>query len=130
VLAIGTATGLIAQKLKIPDVAMFLLVGMGIGPDTLNLVNIRADSALNQLILIFGSCYILFDGGASLRFKVLKEVWVTIVVIATLGVLHHGANHRHRRPLHPRIPLIVALLPGRGSGFHRPGDPGAHSSSR
>ena len=87
VLAIGTGTGLLAQKLKVPDVALFLLIGMAIGPDTLGLVNIKADSALNQIILIFGSCYILFDGGASLRFNVLKEVWVTILIIATLGAM-------------------------------------------
>ena len=49
--------------------------------------DVKADSTINQLILIFGSSYILFDGGASLRLKVLKEVWITIVVISTVGVL-------------------------------------------
>ena len=41
---------------------------------------------VNQVILIFGASYLLFDGGASLRFKVLKEVWISIVILATLGV--------------------------------------------
>ena len=87
ILAVGTFFGLVAKLLRVPDVVVFLLVGMLLGPEVTGLVNVRADSALNQLILIFGSCYILFDGGASLRLKVLKEVWITIVVIATLGVL-------------------------------------------
>ncbi|OYY93420.1 MAG: pesticidal protein Cry5Ba [Hydrogenophilales bacterium 28-61-23] len=112
ILAIGTGTGLLAQKLKIPDVALFLLVGMAIGPDTLGLVNIKADSAMNQLILIFGSCYILFDGGASLRFKVLKEVWITILVIATVGVLITGAITGLAAYYFLGLPLIVALLLG------------------
>jgi potassium/hydrogen antiporter len=56
---------LLAQKIKIPDVAMFLIVGMLIGPEALGLINIRADSALNQSILLFGASYILFDGRAS-----------------------------------------------------------------
>jgi cell volume regulation protein A len=112
ILAIGTATGLLAQKLKIPDVALFLLVGMAIGPDTLGLVNIKADSAMNQLILIFGSCYILFDGGASLRFKVLKEVWITILIIATVGVLITGAITGLAAYYLLGIPVIVALLLG------------------
>ena len=32
ILAIGTLTSLLAQKIKVPDVAIFLVVGMLIGP--------------------------------------------------------------------------------------------------
>jgi len=112
VLAIGTGTSLLARKLKVPDVAMFLLVGLTLGPDALGLVNIKADSALNQLILIFGSCYILFDGGASLRFKVLKEVWITILIIATVGVVITGAVTGLAAHTILGVPLIVAMLLG------------------
>jgi cell volume regulation protein A len=87
ILAVGTFSGLIARLARIPDVAVFLLVGMLIGPGVLGLVDIKADSTINQLILIFGASYILFDGGASIRLKVLKEVWITILVISTVGVL-------------------------------------------
>src|SRR5262249_50485475 len=87
VLGAGILSGLAAQKLKVPDVVVLLLVGIVLGPAALGWVDIRADSALNQLILIFGSSYILFDGGASLRFEVLKRVWISITVLATLGVL-------------------------------------------
>ena len=87
ILAVGTATGLLAQKLKIPDVALLLLVGILIGPEVLGLIDIKADSALYQILLLFGASYILFDGGASLRFGVIKQVWITIVIIATVGVL-------------------------------------------
>src|SRR5947207_15560764 len=87
ILAVGTVAGLLAHKLKIPDVAVFLVVGMLIGPEALGLINIRADSALNQILLLFGASYILFDGGASLRFDVLKQVWITIALIATVGVV-------------------------------------------
>jgi len=60
---------------------------MVIGPQALGLIDIKADSALNQVILLFGASYILFDGGASLRLGVLKQVWITIVAIATVGVV-------------------------------------------
>jgi len=90
-LALGTVTGLLAQKAKIPDVAVFPIVGMVIGPHALGLIDIKADSALNQIILLFGASYILFDGGASLRFKVLQQVWITIVVLATVGVVMTAA---------------------------------------
>ena len=87
ILAVGTFSGLIARLLRAPDVVVFLLAGMLLGPGVSGMVNIKADSAINQLILIFGASYILFDGGASIRLKVLKDVWITIVIISTIGVL-------------------------------------------
>src|SRR5207248_8660897 len=85
-LAVGTLAGLFAQKTKIPDVAIFLVAGMMIGLQALGLIDIKADSALYQILLLFGASYILFDGGASPRFQVMKQVWITIVIIATVGV--------------------------------------------
>ncbi len=112
ILAIGIVTGFVAQRIRIPDVAVFLVVGMLIGPDALGLVDIKAGSALNQIILLFGSSYILFDGGASLRLSVLKQVWITIVVIATAGVLITAAITGIAAHYILGVPLIVALLLG------------------
>jgi potassium/hydrogen antiporter len=112
VLAVGTLAGVVAQKIRIPDVAVFLVVGIAIGPQALGLIHISADSALNQIILLFGASYILFDGGASLRVGVLKQVWITIVVIATVGVLITAAITAIAAYYILGIPLIVALLLG------------------
>jgi cell volume regulation protein A len=112
ILAIGTITGLLAQKIKIPDVAVFLVVGMLIGPDVLGLIDIKAGSALNQIILLFGASYILFDGGASLRFNVLKHVWITIVALATVGVVVTAAITSLAAYYILGIPLMAALLLG------------------
>jgi len=109
ILAIGTITGLLAQKINIPDVAVFPIVGMLIGPQVLGLIDIKADSALNQIILLFGASYILFDGGASLRFKVLKQVWITIVVIATVGVVITAALTSIAAYYVLGVPLIAAV---------------------
>jgi cell volume regulation protein A len=112
VLAVGTVTGFLAQKIKVPDIALFLIVGMAIGPEVLGLVNIKSDSALYQIILLFGASYILFDGGASLRFEVLKRVWITIVVLATIGVLITAAVTAFAAHAILGVPWIVALLLG------------------
>jgi cell volume regulation protein A len=112
ILAVGVLSGLLAQKIRTPDVVIFLLVGMLLGPEITGLINIKADSALNQIILIFGSCYILFDGGASLRLNVLKEVWITIVVISTAGVLIMTAITGIAAYYVLGIPFIMALLLG------------------
>lgn len=112
ILAVGTVAALLAQKIRIPDVAVFLVAGIAIGPQALGLVHIAADSALNQIILLFGASYILFDGGASLRFHVLKQVWITILVIATLGVVITAVITGIAAHYILGIPLIVALLLG------------------
>lgn len=112
ILAVGTAFGVLAGKLRVPDVVVFLIAGILLGPGVLGWVDVRADSTLNQLILIFGACYILFDGGASLQLKVLKEVWITIVVLATVGVLITAAITGVAAFYLLDIPLIAALLLG------------------
>ncbi len=112
ILGIGTFSGLLARLARVPDVVVFLLIGMLIGPGMLGLVDIKADSTVNQLILIFGSSYILFDGGASVRLKVLKEVWITLVVIATVGVLITAFITGAAAYYFLGLPFIVALLLG------------------
>jgi cell volume regulation protein A len=112
ILAIGSVAGLLAQKIRIPDVAVFLVAGIAIGPQALGLIHIKEDSALNQIILLFGASYILFDGGASLRLNVLKQVWITIVVIATVGVIITAVITGIAAHYILGVPLVVALLLG------------------
>jgi len=112
VLAVGMLAGLLARKIRIPDVAVFLVAGIAIGPQAAGLVDIKADSALNQIILLFGASYILFDGGAALRFAVLKQVWITIVVLATIGVVITAAITGLAAHFIFGLPLAVALLLG------------------
>ena len=112
ILGAGVFCGLLAQKAKVPDVVLFLLAGILLGPQIAGLLQIKAGSAMNQIILIFGSCYILFDGGATLRFRVLREVWITIVVISTIGVLIMTVVTGLAAYYVFGVPLMVALLLG------------------
>jgi potassium/hydrogen antiporter len=112
ILAIGTLAAFVAQRIRIPDVAIFLVAGIVMGPHALVLIDIKADSALNQIILLFGACYILFDGGAALRLNVLKEVWITIVVIATVGILITACIVALAASYIFGLPLVVAGLLG------------------
>jgi cell volume regulation protein A len=112
ILAVGTFAGLMAQKIRIPDVAVFLMAGIAIGPQALGLIDIKAGSALNQTILLFGASYILFDGGASLRLDVLKQVWITILTIATVGVLITAGITGLAAHYVLGVPASIALLLG------------------
>jgi potassium/hydrogen antiporter len=112
ILAVGIVTGFLAKKINVPDIALFLIVGMLIGPALLGLINIKSDSTLSQIILLFGASYILFDGGASLRLAVLKKVWVTIVALATAGVLITAAVTALAAHSFLGVSWIIALLLG------------------
>jgi cell volume regulation protein A len=112
IMLVGVAVAALASKLRVPDVAVFLLAGLALGPGIGNLINIKADSTLNQLILIFSSSFILFDGGASLRLKVLKEVWLTILILATVGVFITAGITSFAALYLLGIPFITALLLG------------------
>ena len=112
VLGTGTFSGFVARALRMPDVVLFLLAGMALGATGLGIISVPVDSTVNQLLLIFGSCYILFDGGASVRLKVLKSVWPTLVIISTIGVLITAAITGLAAQAFLGLPWIVALLLG------------------
>jgi cell volume regulation protein A len=112
ILAIGTLAAFVAQKIGVPDVAAFLVAGIALGPHAFGLVDIKASSALSQIIVLFGASYILFDGGAALRLDVLKRVWITIVVIATVGVVITAVITGLAAHYILGLPLVVALLLG------------------
>ncbi|MBL0385655.1 sodium:proton antiporter [Tumebacillus sp. ITR2] len=84
---VGTLGGKLSEKLRIPDVVLFILIGMLLSPSVLDLVDIRSESTANQAILLFGASFILFHGGMITRLSVLKEVWRTITLLSTLGVV-------------------------------------------
>jgi potassium/hydrogen antiporter len=79
--------GKLTEKPRIPDVAAYLLLGILIGPAVLNLVSEPIGSQVNLFILNIGATLIVFDGGRAVRFSILRQVWVSIGLLATLGVL-------------------------------------------
>ncbi|WJH37153.1 sodium:proton antiporter [Paenibacillus sp. CC-CFT747] len=84
---VGTLGGKLAGKLRLPDVVVFILTGIVLGPSLLGAVDIPASSTVNQLILLFGACFIIFHGGMITEFSVLKRVWRTISLLSVTGVL-------------------------------------------
>jgi cell volume regulation protein A len=112
ILIIGMIAGRIAALLRVPDVVLFLLVGILVGPHVLNLLRIPEATTLNQLVLVFGASYILFEGGASIRFDVIRKVFPTVFLLATLGVLITMGVTGYLAHGLLGIPLLTALLLG------------------
>lgn len=108
--------GLIVAKLterpRIPDVAAFLLLGLLVGPGLLNLVSEPSTSQVNQFILNLGATLILFDGGRGVRFDILRKVWISISLLATLGVVISAVVVAVAAHAFLGLPWLVALLLG------------------
>ncbi|KEI82972.1 sodium:proton antiporter [Clostridium botulinum] len=87
VILAGVVFGKISRKVNLPDVVLFILAGVILGPEILNLINIDSYPVGNQLILTFGAAYILYDGGREIDLKVFNEVKISVLLLSTLGVL-------------------------------------------
>ncbi|CEJ72572.1 MAG: cation:proton antiporter [Paraclostridium sordellii] len=83
----GIILGKLSEKLKIPDVILYLIAGIVIGPAVLNLISVDSFPIENNLILTFGSAFILYEGGREVNLKVLNKVKVSVGLLATLGVI-------------------------------------------
>jgi cell volume regulation protein A len=111
VLLAGSLCGMLARRLGVPDIVLYLLAGVVLGPAVGHVIDVPANSALSQVVLLFGAAYILFDGGATLRFSVLREVWVTVLLLATIGVVVTAAIvAAAAHYLLGITPLVAALL--------------------
>ena len=82
----GMVSGKIASWLKLPDVVVFILIGMVLGQG-LHWIHETSSSVLNQTILTAGSTLILFDGGRNIGLHGLRKVWITITLLSVPGVL-------------------------------------------
>jgi len=110
VLFAGALAGMLARRIGIPDIVLYLGTGILLGPAAAGLVDVPAQSSLNQLILLFGASYILFDGGASLRFAVMRQVWITVLLLATVGVVITALVTAVAAHFLLGLPVIVAAL--------------------
>lgn len=86
-LVAGMIFGKLSNILKIPDVVLFILAGVLLGPEILGWINVEKYEITNQLILTFGAAYILYDGGREVKLKILNKVKFSVLLLATVGVI-------------------------------------------
>jgi cell volume regulation protein A len=85
-LAVGLAASLLAGRLRIPGLVLFLGVGMLVGSDGLNLIEF-SDYRLARTIGIIALALILFEGGLAAGFQEIRPVLGSALSLATLGTL-------------------------------------------
>lgn len=106
----GAAFGKLAGRLKVPDIVLYVVAGILLGPPGLNLISIAVDSSVNQLVLTLGASLLLFHGGLGVSFSVLKNVWLTLLLAATVSVLVMVAIVGFTAHMILGISLIYAFL--------------------
>lgn len=112
VILFGLAFGKISEYIKMPDVVLYILAGILLGPHFLNWVNIIKYPVENQLILSFGAAYILYDGGREIDLKILNKVKISVSMLSTVGVLISTVIVGYVAQAVFGIPLEYALLLG------------------
>jgi cell volume regulation protein A len=85
-LAAGIAATLVAGRLRLPGLVLFLGLGMVIGSDGLGLVSFD-DYGLARTIGIVALALILFEGGLSAGFNELRPVMAPAIALAIVGTL-------------------------------------------
>lgn len=82
--------GLVAERLarwlRVPDIVLFLLAGVLLGPVG-GIVRLGANGGLVGFVLVFGAVFMLYEGGRRLSLDVLREIWLGLLLLASVGVL-------------------------------------------
>lgn len=84
----GVLTAKFSTRLGVPALVLFILVGMVIGSDGFNIVNVDFEQAkYAQFVGMFALVVILFEGGLQTKWATVKSVALPSLSLATLGVL-------------------------------------------
>jgi cell volume regulation protein A len=110
VLGAGAVLTYVSTRTGVPDIVLFLLAGFALGPAAGDLIAVRVGSTFNQIVFLFGAAYILFDGGVAMRLAILRRVWLTLLLLATVGVLITATICGIAGAMFFGIPLPAALL--------------------
>lgn len=108
----GIVLGKLSEIMKIPDVILYLIAGIIIGPSLLNLISIEAFPVENNLILTFGSAFILYEGGREINLRILNKVKISVGLLASIGVIISAVVVGFFASKIFALPMITAILLG------------------
>jgi cell volume regulation protein A len=86
-LVAGLVARLLATLLHVPEIVFLLALGALLGPSALEVLDVPLDSLAAQLVFTLGVSSILFYGGLNLSLDVLRKVWLSLGMLAVLGVI-------------------------------------------
>jgi potassium/hydrogen antiporter len=86
-LVAGLFARLLATLLHIPEIVFLLGLGALLGPSALDVIDVPLDSLPAQLVFTLGVSTILFYGGLNLSLEILRSVWLSLGLLAVVGVI-------------------------------------------
>ena len=86
-LGAGLAARVIGQLARVPELLVLVGAGALLGPSALDVVDVPLDTLGAQLVFTLGVSAILFFGGLSLSLDVLARVWLSLGLLAVVGVV-------------------------------------------
>jgi cell volume regulation protein A len=86
-LVAGLFARLLATLLRIPEIVFLLGLGALLGPSALDVLEVPLDSLGAQLVFTLGVSSILFYGGLNLSLEILRKVWLSLGLLAVVGVI-------------------------------------------
>jgi potassium/hydrogen antiporter len=86
-LVAGLVARLLATLLRVPEIVFLLGLGALLGPSALDVLDVPLDSLGAQLVFTLGVSSILFYGGLNLSLEILRKVWLSLGLLAVLGVI-------------------------------------------
>lgn len=86
-LVAGLFARLLATLLRVPEIVFLLGLGALLGPSALDVLDVPLDSLGAQLVFTLGVSSILFYGGLNLSLEILRKVWVSLGLLAVVGVI-------------------------------------------
>jgi cell volume regulation protein A len=86
-LVAGLLARLLATLMRVPEIVFLLGIGALLGPSALDVLDVPLDSLGAQLVFTLGVSTILFYGGLNLSLEILRKVWLSLGLLAVLGVI-------------------------------------------
>jgi potassium/hydrogen antiporter len=86
-LVAGLVARLLATLLRVPEIVFLLGLGALLGPSALDVLDVPLDSLAAQLVFTLGVSSILFYGGLNLSLEILRKVWLSLGLLAVVGVI-------------------------------------------
>jgi cell volume regulation protein A len=110
-LAAGVGASLLARRVRLPGLVLFLAIGMLLGSDGLGWIAF-SDYRLERTIGIIALALILFEGGLSAGFGEIRPVLKPALSLATIGTLITAMITGYAATLIFDLPLLEGLLIG------------------
>lgn len=114
ILVLGLGAQILADRLQIPSVVLYLIIGVILGPEVLGLVTLETFGDGLEIIVGISVAIIVFDGAFALEFDRIREAEATSLRLVTVGaavmLLGTAAAVRFLENAEWEIALVVGAL--------------------